>query len=311
MQIARKVPGFCLPMIFFVSFSGRLSHAQVKTVAERLGYPKDAKLLIIHGDDLAMSHSVDRASFAAFEKQAISSASIMVPCPWLLEVADYAKQHPDADLGLHLTLTSEWKYYRWGPVSAGVPSLIDSEGYLWADAGPVSSHAKPQEAEREIRAQIDRALKIGIKPTHVDNHMGSLFQNPALFAVYLNVAREYHLPFLAVRPPNASPQMLAMLTDRDIVLDGVVTAHEGVRPEEWKEFYAGMLRTLKPGLTELIVHLGYADAELNAITADHPGWDAAWRRRDSDVVTSREFKTLLEENKIKVIRWRDLQKLLP
>jgi chitin disaccharide deacetylase len=97
---------------------GTNGHAQTKTIAERLGYPADAKLLIIHADDLAVAHSVDAASFDALDKNAVTSASVMVPCPWLNEVAAYAKEHPNADLSLHLTLTSEWKIYRWGPVEA-------------------------------------------------------------------------------------------------------------------------------------------------------------------------------------------------
>ena len=109
--------------------------AQSKNVAERLGYPRDSKLLVVHADDLAVSHSEDAASFDALDKHAATSASIMVPCPWLMEVADYAKAHPDADLGLHLTLTAEWKTYRWGPVESKdkVPSLLDASGSLWPE----------------------------------------------------------------------------------------------------------------------------------------------------------------------------------
>jgi hypothetical protein len=288
------------------------THAQVKTVAERLGYPANAKLLIIHADDLALAHSVNQASFAALEQKTVTSASVMVPCPWLTEVAAYAKAHPDADLGVHLTLTSEWKTYRWGSVAAGdqVPSLLDPGGYLWADAEVAARHIKPEEAEREIRAQVEGVIKRGIKPTHLDSHMGTLFA-PALFPVYVRVAHEYGLPFFMIRFPNAPPQMLTQLRDGDVLLDALAMANERVRPEQWRDYYAGVLRSLKPGLTQLIVHLGYDDAELQAIAVDHPAFGSAWRQRDFEVVTSPEFKKLLEENRIIVVGWRDLQKLLP
>src|SRR6201997_4960884 len=136
------------------------SVAQTKTIAERLGYPPDSKLLIVHADDLAVAHSEDAASFDALDKNAVTSASVMVPCPWLNEVAAYAKEHPNADLGLHLTLTSEWKIYRWGPVESKdkVPSLLDPSGYLWPETGPAVQSLKAEEAEREIRAQVERAM---------------------------------------------------------------------------------------------------------------------------------------------------------
>ena len=299
-------------MALMSSPSGDAS-AQVKTNAERLGYPRDTKLLIIHGDDLAVAHSVNAATFAALDRNAISSASVMVPCPWFTEVAAYGREHPNADLGIHLTLTSEWKTYRWGPVAGRdqVPSLLDPDGYLWAESGQVGSHAKPEEVEREVRAQIQRALSAGIKFTHIDSHMVSLLQTPALVAVYRKVAREYHVPFLAARSTNAPHLMLSLVGDQDIVLDSVVTADEEVRPGEWKEYYVGILRGLKPGLTELIVHLGFNDAELKAITCGHLGWDAAWRQRDYDVVTNPEFKLLLDESHTRLVTWRELGKLLP
>ncbi|HKC37295.1 MAG TPA: ChbG/HpnK family deacetylase, partial [Chitinophagaceae bacterium] len=113
--------------------------SQAKTIQERLGYPKDAKLVIIHADDLGVSHSENAASTTALEKGSVSSASIMVPCPWFPEIAAYALLHPAADLGLHITLTSEWKYYKWGPVTAKekVPGLINKNGFLYSSVDSV------------------------------------------------------------------------------------------------------------------------------------------------------------------------------
>ncbi len=278
------------------------------SAAERLGHPADAKLLIIHADDVGLGHSVDVASFRALEKKAVSCGSIMVPCPWFTEVASYVKGHPEVDLGLHLTLTSEWKSYRWGPLSSRneVAGLLDPVGYLWPQVAPVLKNAKPQEVETEIRAQIERALRAGIRPTHLDSHMGPLF-SPALFPVYVRLAREYNIPFFAVRMEGAPPAMSALLKDTDIIPDKVVMAGEGIRPEQWMEYYTGQIRNLKPGLTEMIVHLGLDDAELRAITEDHPAFGSAWRQRDYDVMTGPEFNQVLKGNNVILIGWKEIQ----
>jgi predicted glycoside hydrolase/deacetylase ChbG (UPF0249 family) len=298
--------------ILFLVSSLTAAQGQAKTIAERLGYPRDSKLLIIHADDLAVAHSEDTASFDALDKHAVTSASIMVPCPWLIEVAAYAKDHPDADLGLHLTLTAEWNTYRWGPVESKdrVPSLLDPFGYLWPEVEPAVRNLKVEEAEREIRSQIERAVAMGIHPTHLDSHMGVLFERPDLFAVYVKVAREYKLPFLAALSPDVSKELLSLLSEKDLVLDSVVMADPAVAPANWKTFYVNAIKNLKPGVTEMIVHLGHDDAELQAVTVDHPDYGAAWRQRDYDVVTSPEFKKALEENHIILIQWKDLKKLL-
>jgi predicted glycoside hydrolase/deacetylase ChbG (UPF0249 family) len=285
-----------------------LALAQTKNTAEQLGYPADAKLLIIHADDLAVSHSQDRASFAALDRHAASAASIMVPCPWLTEVADYAKAHPDADLGLHLTLTSEWRSYRWGPLASRneVQGLLGPDGNLWPDVPFVVKHATAAEVEKEIRAQIERAMKVGIRPTHLDSHMGTLFI-PAYFPAYVKVAREYRLPFLAVRTPGAPAAMLALLKDTDIVPDAIQIAGPTVKPENWASYYLGIVRALKPGLTELIVHLAYDDAEMQAITEGHPEYGSAWRQRDFDVITSPAFQQALKDNRVTLVGWKAIQ----
>jgi len=284
--------------------------AQTKNVAEQLGYPPDAKLLIVHADDLAVSHSQDRASFTALDRHAASAASIMVPCPWLTEVAAYAKTHPEADLGLHLTLTSEWNSYRWGPVASrnAVPGLLGPDGNLWPDVPFVAKHATPAEVEKEIRAQVELALKVGIHPTHLDSHMGTLF-NPAYFPVYVKVAREYGLPFLAVRTPGAPASMLELLKDTDILPDTIAIAGSNVKPENWASYYLGVVRALKPGLTELIVHLAYDDAEMQAVTEGHPDYGSAWRQRDFDVIAGPEFQKTLKDNHVMLVGWKAIKEL--
>jgi predicted glycoside hydrolase/deacetylase ChbG (UPF0249 family) len=283
--------------------------AQTRTLAERLGLPANAKLLILHADDLGTAHSVNVASFEALGRGLISSASVMIPTPWITEVAAYARAHPDADLGLHLTLTAEWETYRWGSVASSdrVPSLLDSVGTFPSDVPPVVARAKPAEVERELRAQIERALALGIRPTHLDSHMGALFGKPELFAVYVKVAREYRLPFLALRgDPSAPPK--PPLSERDVLVDAVVIAGPGVPRDQWKTFYLDAIANLKPGLTEMIVHLGRDDAELQAVTVNHEPYGSAWRQRDYDVVTSPEFRKALRDNGVFLVPWRDLHR---
>jgi len=298
--------------VFLIASYSIESSAQSKTLTARLGYAADSKLLIIHADDLAVAHSEDAASFDALDQGAASSASIMVPCPWLTEVADYAKAHPDADLGLHLTLTAEWKTDRWGPTESKdkVPSLLDPDGYLWPETPSAIQHIKTDDVERELRAQIEHAVAVGIHPTHLDSHMGVLFSRPDLFATYVKVAHEYKLPFLGMLGPNVSPEMRQSLSEKDVFPDAIVIANPSVAAGEWKNFYLNAIKNLKPGFTEIIVHLAHNDSEMQAVTVGHPDYGAAWRQRDFDVITSPEFKKALEENHVILIHWKDIKKLM-
>ena len=297
----------------FSLLAATMLHAQsTRTVAERLGHPAGSKLLILHADDLGVAHSEDAASFDALDKGIINSASIMMPTPWVTEVAEYAKAHPNVDFGLHLTLTSEWATYRWGSVAPKdkVPSLLDPDGTLPRDTRTVATRAKLDEVELELRAQVERALALGIRPTHLDSHMGALFNTPGLMGTYIKVARAYRLPFLTfIGAPRATPD--AAITPQDIVLDNVVIADEKTPRDKWKEFYLKTIADLKPGLTELIVHLGYDDAELQAVTVGHDAYGARWRQQDYDVLSSAEFKKALKDNNVILVTWRDLGKLMP
>jgi predicted glycoside hydrolase/deacetylase ChbG (UPF0249 family) len=284
--------------------------AQTKSVAERLGYPANAKLLILHADDLGVAHSVDAASLDALDKGAVSSASIMMPTPWITEVATYATAHPNADLGLHLTITAEWETYRWGSVAskADVSSLHDPDGTFPREVKTVVTNAKPAEVERELRAQVELAIALGIRPTHLDSHMGALFATPELMAAYVKVAHDYRLPFLAVRDPRSLPQ--PPMTDTDVLLNTVIVANPDIKPADWLSFYINAVFRLEPGVSEIIVHLGNDDAELQAVMVEHEAYGSAWRQRDRDVVHSAEFKQALKDNNVTLITWRDIQKLI-
>ena len=286
---------------------------EVKSLAERLGHPAGTKLLIVHADDLGAAHSINAATVRAFETGLVNSGSVMVPCPWLPEIAAYARAHPDADLGLHLTLTSEWKTYRWGGVLSKdrAPTLYAADGYLYPTEMEASARIDVREAEAEIRAQIARARAFGIRPTHLDSHMRTLYTTRPLFEMFLRVARDERLPVMVSREWFAeAPFLPAALGADGIVLDRVVSADPSVRPERWAEFYGDVIKNLKPGVTELIVHLAYDDEEMRAVALDHPDWGAAWRRRDFDFVTSEEFRRLLKEHGVKLVTWREIGRLV-
>jgi predicted glycoside hydrolase/deacetylase ChbG (UPF0249 family) len=280
-----------------------------QTLVERLGYPPDTKLIVVHADDLGETHSVNAAAIKALQGGTINSASLMVPCPWFPEMADYAKSHPDADFGLHLTLTSERVYYRWGPVAPAdkVPSLVDQDGYFhheWKQG----EHIDAKEVEIELRAQIERALAMGVRPTHLDSHQYRLIMNgKELFDTMLRVAHEYKLPVFVTRDWFADhPYLQASLGPSDIVLDHTVTIEPEIPPEKWAEFYLNELKNLKPGVTEFVIHPGYDDEELRAATRERSSWGSAWRQRDYDFFTSDQFREILAQQKIKQISWREL-----
>ena len=286
--------------------------SQTKTVAERLGYAPDARLVIVHADDLGMSHSINEATIKAFSSGLVNSGSIMMPCSWVPEIAAYARANPQADLGLHLTLTSEWQKYRWRPLLAGgsVQSLLDADGYLYLTESEAASHLNVLEAEKEIRAQIERANKLGIRPTHLDSHMGTLYQTKELFEMFVRVARENKLPIRVAKDMSGRMSFLSqILKPEDILIDGIVSIEPSVTAEGWANFYIDELKKLPPGITELVIHIAYDDAEMKAVTFEHPNWGAAWRQRDFDFFTSDAFRKVLGENHIKLITYRDLQKL--
>ncbi len=288
-----------------------------KTLAERLGYKATDKLLIIHADDVGMCHSVNVATIQAMEKGVVSSASIMIPCPWMPEIAAYCRAHPDADFGLHLTLTSEWQLYRWRPVTPinEVPGLIDTEGFLPHTVEEVVAKSKPAEVEREIRAQIQRAKAFGIKPTHVDSHMGTLFTGPFMSA-YTKVAKEFDIvPMLMKATKERIEQGKTLGIDpvkieKELTPQGYVfldMLHETIKGntlETRREYIYDLLRNLKPGVTEIIVHLIMDDEEAKHITG-------SWQNRYNEylILTDPKTRQLINSLGIKLIGYKELNKL--
>jgi chitin disaccharide deacetylase len=302
---------FCLSVVLLVLAPS--AGGQNRSLAERLGYPADARLLIVHADDLGMAHSVNVATTKAFESGLVNSGSIMVPCPWFSEIATYARANPQADLGLHLTLTSEWTSFRWGPVTSKdrVSSLLDKNGFFHLTESEAAAKADPKEVELEIRAQIERARAFGIQPTHLDSHMGTLYQSKALFEVLLKVAREYKLPVRVAKAWFSRADFLpSTLNPDDVFIDRVLDITTEVAPSDWAKFYTDAIKKLEPGVTEVVIHLAHDDAEMQGATFDHPNWGASWRQRDLEFFTSDAFRQLLREEKIKLITWRELGKLL-
>lgn len=266
--------------------------------------------LIIHADDLGVARSVNKATFIALQQHAVTSASVMVPCPWFSEAADYAVSHPENDIGIHLTLTSEWRQFRWGPVAPKerVRSLIDYDGFFWSDPTSVVSRARPEEVELELRCQIEQAICAGVRPTHIDSHMFVLYRNPCLYNCLARIAEEFKLPFPLVGSRQL-PAEEATGSTKYLDFHQMFGLQPRVPPEEWASAYKRGVQSLKPGLNEIYVHLGFNNAELRAVTGSHAAWGAAWRERDFEVITSLEFRESLVASEVELVGWNDLNRV--
>lgn len=253
------------------------------TLAERLGFEADARVVIVHADDIGMCHAANRGAFQALAQGPASCGSVMVPCPWFPEAAEHARAHPELDLGVHLTLNSEFPAYRWGPVAgrSAVPSLLDDAGYLARTAADTAQRARPEEVEIELRAQIEHALAAGIDVTHLDAHMGTaLF--PPFVDLYVKLALDYRLPVFAARPDletlrarglEAAAPIFARVCERleaekIPVLDGFDADSLGFPRGRGLEHNRRRLARLGPGVHYLICHPAQGGEELERITPE-------------------------------------------
>jgi predicted glycoside hydrolase/deacetylase ChbG (UPF0249 family) len=281
-----------------------------KSTAERLGFASDVRALILNADDFGMCHDQNEGVMRGLKEGLFTSSTILVTCPWFEEAAKFARSNPDADLGVHLTLTAEWDSYKWGPVlgARAVPSLVDARGYLWQTVAQVYEHARLDEAEAELRAQIEKALAAGIDATHLDSHMGTLQLRADYHEIYARLAAEYRVPIrLASRRRIGIEGMGAILDQLDAA--GVVTPDHLVfsgppSVAQTEAYWTNLIRTLKPGVTEILCHPAIARDELKTCARD-----AFQRDADFRYFTSAKARQLVNEEGIKLLGFRELRNL--
>jgi hypothetical protein len=305
--------------------------AQEPTYAERLGFPRDKKVLILHVDDAGMSWDSNEGVRQAIGKGVANSVSVMMPCPWVPDMVDWLKANPQVDAGLHLTLTSEWDKYRWGPLAGkpAVPNLVDKEGALWPSVEDVVRSAPAEEVDREIRAQLERARTMGFNPTHLDSHMGTLFAKPELLQKYVALGIAERIPVMfpgghntaigaQMQSSDETRQMMSamgrmiweaglpVLDDlHNVSYDWEYPAAARGSEAEMRRFatakYIETIKALKPGLTMVIMHCTWPTEAFRHISDSGPT-----RKGDLLTMLNPEFRAFLEKEGIMLTTWREV-----
>jgi len=287
--------------------------------AEKLGFPAGRKVLILHADDIGMCEEANRAVIPYLENQQIQSASVMMPCAYSDEFMQWYKANADYDIGLHLTLTSEWQTWRWSTVADKglVSSLLNSDEFMWHSVAEVVQNAKPEEVEKEIRAQIEKALSLGVRPTHLDTHMGTLYHIDAFSKIFMDIAEEYQIPALIFDLSNDSiiqkfEEMGVPITDYFIArcndysmpkLDYFESIPVGNSYEEFRDNFFEVVKSLNPGIAEIICHPSVESDKLKEITD-------SWQQRvwEAQLFADPEVIDFLIEEQIIFTNWKELMK---
>lgn len=287
--------------------------------AERLGYPAGKKVIMLHADDAGMCEEANIAVKDMLLKKNIQSAAVMMPCPNAEDMIEWAIANPAIDVGLHLTLTSEWKNYRWPSVSPveEVPSLIDEEGKLWHEVIDVVQHATVEDVAKEVRAQIDKSIAMGYQPDHIDTHMGTLYGHPEYAKAYLEIAMEYNIPANAI--DMSDPQVVEYykkagypITDEMVKymeaytlpkVDNFTSAPNAKTYEEKVEAFKGLIKSLRPGLTEIIFHPSVDSENLKSITG-------SWQQRiwEYEMFADPNLIQFFEDEGIIFTNWKEIMK---
>ena len=288
-----------------------------KTNAEKLGFPKGKKVLLLHMDDLGMSNEANDAGKYYIDNDYVLSGAVMMPCDFATEFVEWVKEVPKADIGVHLTHTSEWKTWRWSPLSdaSEVPGLIDPEGKIWRSVLETVINASPQEIEKETRAQINKMISLGYQPTHIDTHMGTLYGSASFLKVLLDIAEEYKIPANAIDLSN--PKVAAFYKSegypvgKEVIealnkynlpqLDNFGSVPKGDSYDNVKTNFYSYVNSLEPGLTEIIFHPSFETENMKNITG-------SWQQRawEAEMFSDTEVIQFLKENDIIITTWREI-----
>lgn len=306
--------------LFSLLIIPKMNSAQERiTNAEKLGFPKGKKILLLHCDDAGMCEEANIAVQSYILKGDVLSAAVMMPCPYAEDMIEWAKKHPTADIGVHLTLTSEWQKYRWTTITdpKKVPGLIDPEGKMWHEVPDVVMHASPKEVETEIHAQIDKIIKMGYRPSHIDTHMGTLYGSPEFAKVFFETAIKYNIPANAIDLSDKdvadyyraagypiNDEMIKYLETYPLPkLDNFTSAPEGKSYDNKKENFIKLVQSLKPGLTEIIFHPSILTENLKSITgtAQQRAWEA-------QMFSDPDVKQFFKDNDIEITTWTEIMK---
>jgi len=306
-----------LPAILVVLLSiPNILKAQ-KTWADKLGFPQGKKVLLLHMDDAGMCPEANAAVESYIENGYLLSAAVMMPCVNATSMIEWANLHPLADIGVHLTLTSEWKTYRWGPVSdpSKIPGLIDPDGKFYHDVPDVVMHASAKEVETEIRAQIEKAIALGHRPTHIDTHMGTLYGSADYVGVFLKIAEEYHIPAnvidLSIPDVAAKFKHEGYPINTDVIekveeyrlpkLDNFTSVRQGSTYEVKRANFFKLVKALNPGLTEIIFHPATLSENLKTITG-------SWQQRvwEGELFADPMVQQFFKDEGIIITNWKEI-----
>jgi len=291
-----------------------MQHVERRSL-EALGFGPRDKLLILHADDVGMCHSVNEASFERLGEGYVSSASLMAPCPWILEATEFFSRETGLDVGVHSTLTSEWRYYKWRPLTmAG--GLCRGDGFMWASVEEVAARATASEVEAELSAQVRFLADRGVKLTHLDTHMGTVYARPDFLESYLRVASASGiLPMVPRLTPEVEAvarsqglpveKLRSMTAGVPVQLDALLGLPSGTLEEKRRALMA-FLAGLRPGsISQVIVHLGLDTYELKAIIGE--GYKE--RYFEYMLVKDPDVRAAIDRSNVHLVGWKDLLRL--